>query len=325
MDAQEEVPAVQENYYEVLGVERNATSEQIGTAYKTLSIKYHPDRNPDDAEAAKHYKSVNDAYNCLIDPAKRVQYDIGGVSAVNAAPTSSVDIKGMGALGRAMGSVMTTLGVQVPNQVANEFIATAQAICRTGGLNSPPGQPQPTDPRVTDVIWGCPIEGKVERQFGSFYRLIVDESTAEAGLVLSLKSARKDRFKVFVFNEEGNLFTQVQFANIVVLFKDDPRVQFCRTSLKIVGTTLARRQQCFSRHSQPSESVLLPPKNLCLPCSQDWTQWCRPRSTSLLEDTWLLSMAITSSVDPAIPIFLSRVSMTQPRFALSCMTHWHAF
>jgi hypothetical protein len=198
-----------DNYYEVLGVERNATGEQIGAAYKTLSIKYHPDRNPENADAAKRYKAVNDAYNCLVDPAKRVQYDIGGVAALSAPPAAGVDVAGMGTLGRAFGAVMTKFGVQVPNQVANEFIATAQAICRTGGLLNASNSPMPADSRVTDALWGCPIEGKVERQFGTFYRVIVDESLAESGFVFSLKSTHKDRFKIFVFNEEGNLIAQV--------------------------------------------------------------------------------------------------------------------
>ncbi len=61
--------------YEVLGVSRNATAEEIQKAYRKLSKKYHPDRNPGDKQAENAYKEVQEAYEILNDPQKRAAYD----------------------------------------------------------------------------------------------------------------------------------------------------------------------------------------------------------------------------------------------------------
>ncbi len=63
------------DYYEILGVERNATSDEIKSAYRKLAKKYHPDLNPNNAEAAEKFKEVNEAYEVLSDNTKRSNYD----------------------------------------------------------------------------------------------------------------------------------------------------------------------------------------------------------------------------------------------------------
>jgi DnaJ-class molecular chaperone len=67
--------------YKTLGVDTNASDSEIKKAYRALSLKYHPDRNPD-ASAAELYKSINEAYEILSDEQKRRQYDMGGMDAV---------------------------------------------------------------------------------------------------------------------------------------------------------------------------------------------------------------------------------------------------
>ncbi len=63
------------DYYDVLGVDKNATEDQIKKAYRTIAIKYHPDRNPGNKEAEEKFKEAAEAYDVLHDPKKRQQYD----------------------------------------------------------------------------------------------------------------------------------------------------------------------------------------------------------------------------------------------------------
>ena len=63
------------DYYEVLGVDKNATEDQIKKAYRKIAIKYHPDRNPGDKNAEEKFKEAAEAYDVLHDPQKRKQYD----------------------------------------------------------------------------------------------------------------------------------------------------------------------------------------------------------------------------------------------------------
>ena len=77
--------ASKRDYYEVLGVDRNASAEDIKKAYRKLAIKYHPDKNPDNKEAEEKFKEAAEAYSVLSDADKKARYDQFGHAGVEGA------------------------------------------------------------------------------------------------------------------------------------------------------------------------------------------------------------------------------------------------
>jgi len=71
------------DYYEVLGVARDASEGDIKKAYRRLAMKYHPDRNPDDADAEAKFKEASEAYEVLADPEKKAAYDRFGHAGID--------------------------------------------------------------------------------------------------------------------------------------------------------------------------------------------------------------------------------------------------
>ena len=63
------------SYYDILGVSKDATDDQIKSAYRKLAHKYHPDLNPNDKEAEAKFKEISEAYDTLSDPQKKAAYD----------------------------------------------------------------------------------------------------------------------------------------------------------------------------------------------------------------------------------------------------------
>ena len=71
------------DYYEVLGVSRDATDQELKSAYRKLALKYHPDRNPGNSAAEEKFKEASEAYQVLCDADKRAAYDRFGHAGVS--------------------------------------------------------------------------------------------------------------------------------------------------------------------------------------------------------------------------------------------------
>lgn len=75
----------EEDYYDILGIQKNATESEIKKAYRKKAMEYHPDRNPDDKTAEERFKKVGEAYTVLSNPQKRQQYDRFGKAGMKGA------------------------------------------------------------------------------------------------------------------------------------------------------------------------------------------------------------------------------------------------
>ena len=78
--------AIKRDYYEVLGVSKSATSEELKRAYRKLALQFHPDRNPNDPQAEARFKEINEAYEVLSDASKRQRYDTFGHAGTQGMP-----------------------------------------------------------------------------------------------------------------------------------------------------------------------------------------------------------------------------------------------
>jgi molecular chaperone DnaJ len=91
------------DYYEVLGVSRDATKEEIKKAYRKQALKYHPDKNPDDKEAEDKFKEAAEAYEVLRDDTKKARYDNYGQAGLGGQ-------NGFGGAGMSMDDIFSSFG-----------------------------------------------------------------------------------------------------------------------------------------------------------------------------------------------------------------------
>jgi len=97
------------DYYEVLGVNRDADEEAMKKAYRKLAMKWHPDRNPDNPKAEEHFKEAKEAYEVLGDPQKRAAYDRFGHAGVDPSAGAGAGAAGFGGFAEAFGDIFSDI------------------------------------------------------------------------------------------------------------------------------------------------------------------------------------------------------------------------
>ena len=100
----------EKSYYEILGVEKNASADEIKKAYKKKAIQYHPDRNPGNKEAEEKFKEAAEAYSVLSDPDKRQRYDQFGKAGVSGAAGNGGPFGGGFGGGMSMDDIFSMFG-----------------------------------------------------------------------------------------------------------------------------------------------------------------------------------------------------------------------
>jgi len=187
------------DFYKILGIERTANQGQIKHAYRKLAIKYHPDKNPGNDDAAEMFKEVSTAYAVLSDPNKKRQYDLHGEEG-SVQDLGSVNVEDLGTVGRLFGALVSKAGIPVPTEITQKVLTAAMHIGK--GNTNVPGFDVP---KVTNVVWGQTVTGTVERQNAHFYKVNITDTDLQHGVIISCTSNGNDKFKVVFFDNDGHV------------------------------------------------------------------------------------------------------------------------
>lgn len=162
-------------------------------------MKFHPDKNPGNEEAAEKFKELSTAYAVLSDPNKKRQYDLHGEEG-SLAELGSVNVEDLGTVGRLFGALVSKAGIPVPTEITQKVLTAAMHI--GSGATHVPGF---EIPKVETLLWGQTVSGTVDRQCAHFFRITITEQDLQSGVIISCTSTGNDKFKVVFFDNQGHV------------------------------------------------------------------------------------------------------------------------
>ncbi|ONK68166.1 uncharacterized protein A4U43_C05F8270 [Asparagus officinalis] len=181
-------PAARRDPYEVLSVSKEASDQEIKSAYRKLALKYHPDKNASNPEASERFKEVAYSYSILSDPEKRRQYDTAGFEAIESEGMDmEIDLSNLGTVNTMFAALFSKLGVPIKTTIS----ATVLEEALNGTVT------------IRPLPLGTSFSGKVEKQSAHFFGVTINDQQAQAGIVVRVTSAAQSKFKLLYFEQEA--------------------------------------------------------------------------------------------------------------------------
>ena len=228
-----------ENYYNILGVEEGATKEEIKKAYRGLSFKWHPDKNPGNAEATSKFQKISEAYETLGDEQKRVEYDMARknpfvrLNSNNGMDIPVDDIFNMffNGMGNPFGGMPGMQGMpgQFPPGVKIHVFNSGPM----GGFQQAIQKPTPIIKNIficlEQVLNGATIPIEIERWILENGMKVFENETVYVTIPQGI-----DEGEMIILREKGNVINETVKGDIKIFVKINNETSFKRAGLDLI-------------------------------------------------------------------------------------------
>jgi DnaJ-class molecular chaperone len=225
-----------DNFYKILGISENASETEIKKAYRTLSLKYHPDKNGGNAEAINNFHKISEAYETLGDPQKKMQYDMIKDGNGNFVRMNSMN--NMHNMDNHMEDIMSALfggmpfgmpgGFGVPNGTKIHFFNGNPM-----GFNRAMQMPTPIIKKVTininDVLTGTTIPVEIERWIVENNNKVFECETLYAEIPKGI-----DDGEIIILREKGNVINETVKGDVKIHVEIKNETDFKRSGLDLL-------------------------------------------------------------------------------------------
>jgi DnaJ-class molecular chaperone len=217
-----------ESFYDILGIQKDATEDQIKKAYRSLSLKYHPDRNPNPDSAVK-FQTINEAHEHLSDPEKRRMYDMQMNGGIGGGMPEFRDINEI--FNNLFGGAFHSNGMGGPEI---HMFHSGGGIPGFGGqffqqLNKPPPIVKTIVLTLEQAYYGGSIPIDIERWN------IINGMKIQDNLTINVTiPAGIDENEVVVIRESGNVINNINKGDIKICIKISNDTDFRRSGLDLV-------------------------------------------------------------------------------------------